>query len=119
MDEERTINIEDGSQEEEQQNASQASENVNEETANEHAQVDETAAEPEKEQEQEEKDEKEHWIRKERYTGAARRSFFVGKHVEEEDVKAKYENGILTIEVPKAEAKQPKPEEKKYIAIEG
>ena len=70
-------------------------------------------------QEKEEKDEKEHWIRKERYTGAARRSFFVGKHVEEEDVKAKYENGILTIEVPKAEAKQPKPEERKYIAIEG
>ena len=56
MDEERTINIEDGSQEEEQQNASQASENVKEETANEQAHVDETAAEPEKEQEQEEKD---------------------------------------------------------------
>jgi len=56
MDEERTINIEDGSQEEEQQNASQASENVNEETASEQAQANEAAAEPEKEQEQEEKD---------------------------------------------------------------
>ena len=73
----------------------------------------------EKKLEENEKDDNGKYIRRERYTGAARRSFFVGKHVEEEDVKAKYENGILTIEVPKAEAKQPKPEEKKYIAIEG
>ena len=46
------------------------------------------------------------------------RSFYVGNHLNEEDIKAKFENGILKLEVPKKEA-QPKVEEKKYIQIEG
>ena len=46
------------------------------------------------------------------------RSFYVGDGVSQEDIKAKFENGILKLTVPKEEA-QPKVEENKYIAIEG
>ena len=65
----------------------------------------------------EEKDEDGKYIRKERYTGAVSRSFYVGKYVTEEDIHAKYEDGILKLSVPK---KAPKAVEKNgYIAIEG
>ena len=69
-------------------------------------------------QENDEKDENDRYIRRERYYGSATRSFYVGENVEQEDIKAKYESGILTLNVPKAAAK-PEVEEKKYIAIEG
>lgn len=55
-------------------------------------------------------------IRRERYSGAMQRSFFVGKEVCEEDIKAKFEDGVLKLNVPK---KQPKLPEKKTIMIEG
>ena len=58
------------------------------------------------------------YIRKERYSGACSRSFYVGDAVTQDDVKAKFENGVLTLEVPKKE-EAPKVEEKKYISIEG
>ena len=49
------------------------------------------------------------YIRQERYTGAMSRSFYVGD-VAPEDVKAKFEDGILQISLPKAEKKAlPKP----------
>ena len=64
-----------------------------------------------------EKDDKGNYIRRERYSGSCSRSFFVGKAVQPEDIHAKYADGILTLEVPKKEAK--KVEEKKTIAIEG
>ena len=57
------------------------------------------------------------YIRKERYAGAMSRSFYVGGDVTEEDIKAKYEDGILKLSIPKNEAKAV--ENKKYIAIEG
>lgn len=56
------------------------------------------------------------YIRRERYYGKCQRSFFVGKNVTEEDINAKFENGILTMYVPK-EVKKPQVEEK-FIAIE-
>ena len=56
-------------------------------------------------------------IRQERYAGAMQRSFYVGDAVKEADVKAKFEDGVLHITVPKAEPK--KVEGHKYIAIEG
>ena len=56
-------------------------------------------------------------IRQERYAGAMQRSFYVGDAVKEADVKAKFEDGVLHIIVPKAEPK--KVEGHKYIAIEG
>ena len=44
-------------------------------------------------------------IRQERYAGVCSRSFYVGD-VKPEDVKAKYESGVLTLMLPKAERKQ-------------
>lgn len=64
-----------------------------------------------------EKDEDGKYIRKERYYGKCQRSFYVGDQITQEDVKAKFENGILKINVPKKEVK-PEIEEKKYIEIE-
>ena len=66
----------------------------------------------------EEKDDDGKYIRRERYSGTCSRSFYVGEDVEQGDIKAKFENGILGIFVPKKEAK-PKVEENKYISIEG
>ena len=57
------------------------------------------------------------YIRRERYSGSCSRSFYVGDAVSEEDIHAKYEDGILKLSVPK---KAPKAVEKNgYIAIEG
>jgi len=64
-----------------------------------------------------EQDKKGNYIRRERYAGTLSRSFYVGDAVSEEDIHAKYENGILTLDVPK-EQKKAVPE-KRYIAIEG
>ena len=61
--------------------------------------------------------EKGKFVRKERYTGECSRSFYVGDAVKEEDIKAKFKNGTLTIEVPKKEEHK-ELEEKKYIPIE-
>ena len=63
----------------------------------------------------EEKDGK--YIRKERYSGAMSRSFYVGDELKQEDIKAKYEDGILKLSVPKKDPK--KVETTKHIAIEG
>lgn len=65
-----------------------------------------------------EKDDKnERYIRRERYYGKCQRNLYVGEDITEEDVKAKFENGILTMFVPKKEEK-PQVEENKFIAIE-
>lgn len=58
-----------------------------------------------------------HYIRRERYAGSMSRSFYIGERVTENDVKAKYEDGILRLSIPKKEPK--KVEDKKYISIEG
>ena len=65
-----------------------------------------------------EKDEEGRYIRRERYSGSCSRSFYVGDAVTEADIKAKFENGTLTMMIPKKEV-QPAVENKKYIAIEG
>ena len=65
----------------------------------------------------EQKDKKGKYIRKERYAGSMSRSFYVGDAITEEDVHAKYEDGILKLSVPKKEAKAV--EQTKLIAIEG
>lgn len=56
------------------------------------------------------------YIRQERYAGEMSRSFYVGEQVRPEDLKAKFEDGILQITVPK-EAPKAIPESN-YIAIE-
>ena len=65
-----------------------------------------------------EKDKKGSYLRREHYAGSMSRSFYVGDHVTVEDIHPKYENGILSFSVPKAENK-PIEEKNKYIAIEG
>ena len=54
-------------------------------------------------------------LRQERYTGTMQRSFYVGENLTEEDVQAKYEDGVLTVTLPKKEAR--KVPEKKQILI--
>ena len=64
------------------------------------------------------KDENGKYIRRERYYGNCSRSFYLGENITQEDIKARFEDGILKIVVPKKETK-PAVEEKKYISIEG
>ena len=45
------------------------------------------------------------YIRKERYAGACQRSFYVGDNLTQEDIKGEFKHGILTLNVPKKEAK--------------
>lgn len=55
----------------------------------------------------EEKDEeKGKFVRKERYSGECSRSFYVGENVTENEIKAKFKNGTLTIEIPKKRRKE-------------
>ena len=68
--------------------------------------------------ESEDKDEEGTYVRKERFSGKCSRTFYVGDDIEEDDIKAKFEDGVLKIAVPKKQ-EQPKLEEKKTIAIEG
>ena len=64
-----------------------------------------------------EQDKKGNYIRRERYAGTMSRSFFVGEDITQEDIHAKYEDGILRLSVPK---KAPKNVENNgYIAVEG
>ena len=42
-------------------------------------------------------------IRQERYSGAMQRSFYVGDAVKKDDVKAKFEDGVLKLTIPKRE----------------
>ena len=65
----------------------------------------------------EEKNKEGKYIRKERYAGAMSRSFYVGDDIKQEDIKAKYEDGILKLSIPKKDEKAV--ESKKYISIEG
>ena len=69
-------------------------------------------------QEKNEGDEEHRYIRRERYYGTCSRSFYVGEEVTENDIKAKVENGILTVNIPKIEHK-PEVPAKKLVAIEG
>ncbi len=62
-------------------------------------------------------EEKKGYIRRERFFGSCSRSFYVGEDLTQEDIKGRFENGVLKLEVPKKES-QPKVETPKYIAIE-
>ena len=63
------------------------------------------------------KDDKGRLVHQERYTGTMSRSYYLGEHITEEDVKAKFEDGVLTLCFPKEDAK--KLPERRYIQIEG
>ena len=67
--------------------------------------------------EEEGKDKKGRIVHQERYSGSMSRSFYVGEHVTEEDVKATFEDGVLTLDFPKEEPK--KLPERRSIQIQG
>ena len=56
------------------------------------------------------------YIRRERYAGSMNRTFYVGSQLTQQDIQAKFEDGILKISVPKKDVQQI--EQNKYIAIE-
>lgn len=71
-----------------------------------------TAAKAEK---KEEEDKQSHYIHQERFYGTCSRSYYAGENVKEEDIKANFKNGILTLTFPKENPE--KIETKKYIQI--
>ena len=67
--------------------------------------------------EEKNEEDKSKYIRRERYAGTMQRSFYVGGHVQQEDIRARYENGVLRLEIPKEDSQVV--EKSRYIAIEG
>ena len=65
-----------------------------------------------------EKDANGKYIRRERYSGTCSRAFYVGEDITQQDIGARFENGILKLSVPKKDAK-PKVEENHFITIGG
>ena len=64
----------------------------------------------------EEKDKNGKYVRRERFSGNVRRSFYVGDKVQKEDIHPRYENGILSFAIPKAQ--KAVEEKSNYITIE-
>ncbi len=60
----------------------------------------------------------EKFLRRERFVGSCRRSFYVGDKLTQEDIRAKFENGTLHMFIPK-QPQSAQPETKNLIAIEG
>ena len=67
--------------------------------------------------EEEGKDKKGKIVHQERYEGSMTRSFYIGENVKEEDVQAKFEDGVLTLDFPKE--KPVALPERKTIQIQG
>lgn len=63
------------------------------------------------------KDEDGKYIRRERYQGTCQRSFYVGKELTQDDIHAKFEDGVLKMTIQKKAAQEV--EDNKHIAIEG
>ena len=57
------------------------------------------------------------FLRRERYAGACKRSFYVGDELHEDQIKAEFKHGVLKIDLPKKK-EVPAVEQSKYIAIE-
>ena len=64
----------------------------------------------------EEKDDKGNVVFTERHSGECRRTYYVGEHLDEDDIKAAFEDGVLKLDFPSKE-KKPQIEEKKLISI--
>ena len=64
-----------------------------------------------------EKDENGRYVRQERYAGVMQRSFYVGEDITSDEIKAKFEDGVLRLDVPKKEEVKKLPE-KHTIMIE-
>ena len=57
------------------------------------------------------------YLCRERYLGGCSRSFYVGEEITQQDIKAKFENGVLTFIVPKID-KTARAKETKFISID-
>lgn len=57
------------------------------------------------------------YLRRERYSGTFSRSFYIGSSVTEEEIRGRFENGTLILQIPKKDNRNTV-ETKKYIAIE-
>ena len=66
---------------------------------------------------EEEKNKQGRIVRQERYSGVMQRTYYVGEQIKAEDIKARYEDGVLKLEIPKVEEK--KLPEEHTIMIEG
>ncbi len=64
-----------------------------------------------------EKDKEGRLLRQERYAGSMQRSFYVGENVTDGEIKARFEDGVLQLTIPRKDAK--KIPEKQHILIEG
>lgn len=71
--------------------------------------------EAERKESNEEKNSKGTVLREERFTGKCSRTFYVGKNVKDTDIRASFNDGTLTVTVPKVEEV---PEENRFIAID-
>jgi HSP20 family molecular chaperone IbpA len=58
------------------------------------------------------------YLRRERFVGTVRRSFYVGSEVQQDSIRAKFENGTLYLVIPK-NVPEKQPEIKHLINIEG
>ena len=65
-----------------------------------------------KTEKEENNEDEERFVRQERFYGECSRSFYVGEDITEEDINAKFNNGILKIEIPKKEKQEKLPESK-------
>lgn len=70
-----------------------------------------------KEVNNEQKNENGKYVRRERYTGNMSRSFYVGEKVTQEEIHAKFEDGVLKLQIPKKDPKK-QVEDKHYVTIE-
>lgn len=67
--------------------------------------------------EKEENDKNGRYLRRERYIGSCKRSFYVGTNLKEEDFRASFENGVLRLTFPKDKSNA-RIEQKRFIPIE-
>ena len=56
------------------------------------------------------------YLRRERFQGTCKRSFYVGEYLHENDINAQFNDGVLTLSVPKE--REPEPEQPKFITIQ-
>ena len=57
------------------------------------------------------------YLCRERYSGGCSRSFYVGEKITQQDIKARFENGVLTFIVPRID-KTARAKETKFISID-
>ena len=81
------------------------------------ADVKDLTIEAKREDKKDDSEDEAHFIRRERYVGTLERTFYVGEDVKQEDIKAKFDNGVLEINIPKVQAK-PEVDTAQNIAIE-